>query len=69
MYDISDFLLVPARKKMYKGAARVHFIFAGTSKKSEMIYIIWVNIVYAIHFITVAKTKIFWQGVKSIALV
>ena len=54
---------------MYKGAARVHFIFAGTSKKSEMIYIIWVNIVYAIHFITVAKTKIFWQGVKSIALV
>ena len=27
------------------------------------------NIVYAMNFITVAKSKMYWQGVKSIALV
>ena len=36
MYNISEFLRVPASNKMYEGAAGVHFIFAGTSKKSEM---------------------------------
>ena len=51
-----DFLLVPARNKMYKGAARVHFCFAGTSKKSKMLYILWLNVVCAIYFIIVAKS-------------
>ena len=36
MYNISDFLLVPARNKMYEGATRVNVIFAGTSKKSKI---------------------------------
>ena len=53
---MSNFLLVPARNKMYKGAAGVHFISAGTSKKSEMFYIIWLNVGGAMHFITVAKS-------------
>ena len=39
MYNISDFLHFPAKNKMYKGAARVHFIFAEKCKKSEMLYI------------------------------
>ena len=39
MYNIYDFLHFPARNKMYEGAARVHFIFAGKCKKSEMLYI------------------------------
>ena len=30
---------------MYEGAARVHFIFAGKCKKSEMFYITWLNVV------------------------
>ena len=67
MYNISDFLLVPARNKMYEGAARVHLIFAGTSKKSEMLYIIWLNVGGAIHFITVAKSKMYCMGVKIMA--
>ena len=67
MFKISDFLLVPARNKMYEGAARVHLIFAGTSKKSEMLYIIWLNVGGAIHFITVAKRKMYCMGVKSMA--
>ena len=37
MYNISDFLLVPASNERYEGAA-------GTSKKSEMLYIIWLNV-------------------------
>ena len=41
MYNIFDFLLVPARNKMYEDVARVYFIFAGTSKKSKMLYIIY----------------------------
>ena len=41
MYNISDFLLAPARNKMDEGATRVHFFFAGTSKKSDMLYIIY----------------------------
>ena len=52
---------------MYIGAAPVYFICAGTRKKSEMLYIIWLNIVGAIHFITVAKSKMYFMGVKSIA--
>ena len=60
MHNISDFLLVPARNKMYEGTARGHFIFAGTSKKSEMLYIIWVNVGGAIHLLQ-------WQKVKCIA--
>ena len=35
MNNIFDFLLVPATNEMYEGVARVHFIFAGTSKKSK----------------------------------
>ena len=66
MYSISDFLLVPARNKMYEGAAPPHLILAGTSQKSERLYIIWLNIESAIHFITVAKSKMYWQGVKII---
>ena len=31
--------------------------------------LLMLNIVYAIHFITVAKSKMYLQGVKSIALV
>ena len=56
MYKFVDFLLVPARNKSYEGAARVNIIFAGTSKKSEMLYLIWLNGGGAIHFITVAKS-------------
>ena len=62
MYNISDFLLVPARNKMYEGTARVHFIFAGTSKISEMLYIIWVNAGGAIHLLQLQKVKfIAWE--------
>ena len=64
---MSNFLLVPARNKMYKGAAGVHFISAGTSKKSEMFYIIWLNVGGAMHFITVAKSYMYCIGVKSMA--
>ena len=59
MYNISDFLPVPARNEMYEGAARVHFIFAGKCKKSEMLYITWLNVVGVIPFITVAKSKMY----------
>ena len=59
MYKISDFLLVPARNKMYEGAGRVHLIFAGTSKKSKMVHIIWLNVAGAIHFIIVARSKMY----------
>ena len=44
MYNIFDFLLVPASNKMYEGATRLHFIFAGTSKNSKMLYIVWLNV-------------------------
>ena len=54
-YNISDFLHFPARNKIYEGAAQVHFIFAGKCKKSEMLYIKWLNVVGVIPFITVAK--------------
>ena len=40
---------------MYEGAAQVHFTSAG--KKSEMLYITWLNVVGVIPFITVAKRK------------
>ena len=40
---------------MYEGAAQVYFIFAGSSKRSEMCYIIWLNDGGAIHLITIAK--------------
>ena len=64
MYNISDFLHFPARNKMYKGAARLHFIFAGKCKKSEMVYITWFNVVGVIsnnisNNITVAKSKMY----------
>ena len=42
---------------MYEGTARVHFISAGKCKKSEMLYITWLNVVSVIPFITVAKSK------------
>ena len=44
---------------MYEGAARVHFIFAGKCKKSEMLYITWLNVVGVMPFITVAKNKMY----------
>ena len=43
---------------MYEGAARVHFIFAGKCKNSEMLYIL-LNVVGVIPFITVAKSKMY----------
>ena len=52
---------------MYAGAAQVHFTFPATSKKSKMSYIIWLNVVRAIYFITVTKSKIYCMGVKSMA--
>ena len=52
---------------MYHGAARVHFIFAGPSKMSEMLYTIWFNVGGAIHFITATKSKMYCMGVKSLA--
>ena len=44
---------------MYEGAARVHFISAVKCKKSEMLYITWINVVGVIPFITVAKSKMY----------
>ena len=44
---------------MYEGAAQVHLIFAGKCKKSEMLYITWLNVVGVIPFITVAKSKMY----------
>ena len=44
---------------MYKGAAQVHFISAGKCKKSERVYITWLNVVGVIPFITVAKSKVY----------
>ena len=44
---------------MYGGAARVHFISACKCKKSEMLYITWLNVVGVIPFITVAKSKMY----------
>ena len=67
MYNISDFLMVPAKNKVYEGAARVYFIYTGTSKKPEMLYITWLNVEVIIHFITVAKRKMYCMGVKSTA--
>ena len=52
---------------MYECAARVYFISAGKCKKSERLYITWLNVVGVIPFITVAKSKIYRQGVKSTA--
>ena len=54
-----DFLLVPARNKMYEGAAQAHFISAGTSKKSERFYLTWLIVGDVIHCITVAKGKMY----------
>ena len=62
MYNISDFLLVPARNKMYEGAARAPFILAGTSKKSLYSYMLWVLYMYYS-----SKSKMYCMGVKSIA--
>ena len=44
-------------------------MYPGTSPKLVAPYIWLLKIVYAIHFITVEKSKIYWQEVKSIALV
>ena len=49
---------------MYEGTARVHFIFAGTSKKSEMLYIIWVNVGGAIHLLQLQKENLLHWGKK-----
>ena len=65
MYNISDFLLVPVRNKIYEDAARLHYISTGTSKKSEMLYIAWLNVGGLAHFITVAKSQMYCMGVKS----
>ena len=62
MYNICDILLVPAGNKMYEGAARVYYIFAGTSKKSEMLYIIWLNVEGANILLQSQKVKcIAWE--------
>ena len=62
MYKTSDFLLVSARNKMNEGAAQVYFIFAGISKKSEILYIIWLNVGGAIHLLQLQKVKcIAWE--------
>ena len=66
MYNIFDFLHFAARNKMYEGAGRGHFIFAGNCRKSEMLYITLLNVVGVIPFITVAKSKRYLQGVKGI---
>ena len=52
---------------MYKGAARVHFISAGKCKKSEILYITWVNVVGVIPFITVRAPERWerWERVPS----
>ena len=63
MYNISDFLYFPARNKIYEGAARVHFHSAGKCKKSEMLYIDWLNVVGVVPLITV--TKILHTGDKA----
>ena len=61
MYNFFYFLLVPARNKMYEGAAWVHFIFAETSKKSKILYIILLNIVLYI-LLQLQKVKcISWE--------
>ena len=52
---------------MYEGAARVHFIFTGKCKKSEKLHITWLNVVGVIPFITVEKSKMYQQAVKSTA--
>ena len=52
---------------MNEGAARVYFIFAVKCKKSKMLDITWLNVVGVIPFITVAKSKIYCMGVKSMA--
>ena len=44
---------------------RVHFIFAGKCKKSEILYITWLNVVGVMPFITVTQSKMYWQGVES----
>ena len=44
---------------MYEGAARVHFFSAGKCEKLEMLYITWLNAFGVIHFITVAKSKMY----------
>ena len=44
---------------MYEGAARVHLIFAGKCKKSEMLYITWLNVVSVRPFIIVANSKMY----------
>ena len=40
---------------MYEGAAQLQFISSETSKQSEFLYIIWLNVGGVIHLITVAK--------------
>ena len=52
---------------MYEGLALVQFISAGKCKKSEILYITWLNVVGVIPFIRVAKSKMYLQGVKSTA--
>ena len=59
MYNISDILHFPARNKIYEPAAQVHFIPAGKCKKSEMLYITWLNVVGVIPYITVVKSKMY----------
>ena len=69
MYNISDFLLVPARNKICEDAAQVHFISTGTSKKSEMLYLAWLNVGGFVHFITVSKSQMYCMGVRVLLLI
>ena len=59
LFEFFWFILIPSKL--------VHFISAGKCKKSEMLYIAWLNIVGVIPFIAVEKSKMYWQGVKSTA--
>ena len=52
---------------MYQGTARAHFFLLHKRQNSEMLNIIWLNVGVDIHFITVARSKIYCMGVKSIA--
>ena len=51
---------------MYEGATRVHFIFAGKFKKSELLYNKWLNVVGVIPFIMVSYLLLQSQKVKCI---
>ena len=56
IYNISDFLHFPAKIKCTRAAPSYILFLAGKCKKSEMLYITWLNVVGVVPFITVAKS-------------